>query len=463
MRLEIVYVAALGLLLKQMRERAPAPEMLASAHRLVTLAHVGSVTIDDVTLDDAAAVEVAAEEAALVRMLMRAHGLSAIDIASTVTEPELLKIGALLTGAPSEIPGAIVESAEALAIWNVRLRVPGLALRPTPIGMRSIPEAGAVGVGGSHGEAPTPRAVPEPVTAPAKVPGAPAGGGDTLEQALTKAMRGGDGGTVFRLLAAVTDPRAFEQVATADVLQVLVEHLLDQPPHHEAVRELLARAGVAGARAVFGQLVAATELADRRLLYDVAASLPATLVVAQEHANDPTWYVARNAAGLLGESGSQAAVADLARLLRHHDTRVRVAAVAALGQIGGPAAMARLESLFFDQVADVRNRALAIVFAAPETDPLADRLMLTMQEESSLEHQLEIIGALSHVHTPRARNKLVELTQARSQSLEDLQIRLAAIGALAHGHRPAADDVLRRLTSDEHSIVRDRAAAALST
>jgi len=461
--LEIVYVAALGLLLKQMRERAPTPEMRASVQRLVTLAHVGSVTIDDASLDDAAEVEVAAEGAELVRMLMRAHGLSAIDIASTITEPEFLKIGALLTGAPSDIPGAIVESAEALAIWNVRLRVPGLALRPTPIGMRSIPDAAAAGAGGSQGEAPTPRAVPEPVTAPANVVGSPAGGGDTLDQALTKAMRSGDGGTVFRLLAAVNDPREFERVATADVLQVLVEQLLDQPAHQDAVRELLARAGVAGARAVFGQLVAATELADRRLLYDVAASLPATLVVAQEHANDPTWYVARNAAGLLGELGNPAAVADLARLLRHHDTRVRVAAVAALGQIGGPAAMARLESLFFDQVADVRNRALAIVFAAPETDPLADRLMLTMQEESSLEHQLEIIGALSHVHTPRARNKLVELTRARSQSLEDLQIRLAAIGALGHGHRPAADDVLRRLTSDEHSIVRDRAAAALAT
>jgi HEAT repeat protein len=212
---------------------------------------------------------------------------------------------------------------------------------------------------------------------------------------------------------------------------------------------------------VFAQLIAATELVDRRFLYDVAASLPATLAVARQHAHDRTWYVARNAAGLLGESRNPAAIPDLARLLRHADTRVRVAAVVALGQIGGAAATARLESVLFDSVPDVRNRALSIVFAAPDSDPLADRMMLAVQEESTLDYQLEIITALSHVHTPRARRKLVDYATSGSRSLDDLQLRLAAIGALAAGHRPAADDALRALASDEHAVVRERAAVAL--
>jgi HEAT repeat protein len=287
-------------------------------------------------------------------------------------------------------------------------------------------------------------------------------GHDVLEHDLANAVRRGDAVTVFELLSGVADRVFFEQLATPGALQLVVERLLEHPQNHEAVHDLLVRAGIPGARAVFEQLVAATEIADRRFLYDVAASLPATLAVARQYANDPTWYVARNAAGLLGESRNQSAVVDLARLLRHADTRVRVAAVVALGQIGGPNAMARLESVLFDSVQDVRNRALSIVFAAPDADPLADRMMLAVQEESTLEYQLEIIAALANVHTPRARQKLVEMTMARTRSLDDLQIRLAAIGALGTGHRPAADAVLRELSNDEHSLIRERAAAALS-
>ncbi len=468
MRLEIVYVAALALLLKQMRERAPTSEMLGSVQRLATLAQVGSVTINSAALDDAEQVESIADGAALLRSVMETHGLIGIDIASTVTETEFLKLGGLLSAPPSAVPGAIIESAAALSIWNVRLRAPGMAARPTPAGMRAVAApaetdiadeapAAADSFTDSQPSSFAGAAVPAAVAAPS----ASHTTGDALGEAVADAVRNGDGGTVFQLLAGVKEPARFERLATPEALQLVVERLLDHPDNHEAVHALLVNAGVAGARAVFDQLIAATDIADRRFLYDVAASLPATLSVARQYANDPTWFVARNAAGLLGESRNQAAIPDLARLLRHSDTRVRVAAVVALGQIGGPNAMARLESVLFDTVPDVRNRALSIVFAAPDADPLADRMMLAVQEESTLEYQLEIIAALSHVHTPRARKKLIELTGERTRSLDDLQLRLAAIGALAQGHRPAADEALRALAKDEHSLVRERAAAAL--
>ncbi len=462
MRLEIVYVAALALFLKQMREGAPTSEVLGSVHRLATLAQVGSVTIDPAALEEAARIDAVAEDALVLRGLMDAHGLHGIDIASTVTEAEFLKLGGLLTAPPSSVPGAIIESATALSIWNVRLRAPGMAPRPTPAGMRAVmaPDDAQAADGeesqASMNDAAPVATVPEPATpaTPATV--------DALGPAVANAVRGGDGSTVFQLLAAEKDQALFERLATPDALQLVVERFLEQPNQRDAVHALLLKAGGAGARAVFDQLIAATETADRRVLYDVAASLPATLSVARQYANDPTWFVARNVAGLLGESRNPEAIPDLARLLRHADTRVRVSAVVALGQIGGPGAMARLESLLFDSVPDVRNRALSIVFAAPDADPLADRMMLAVQEESTIEYQLEIIAALSHVHTPRARRKLVELTAERTRSLDDLQIRLAAIGALAHGHRPAADEVLRALARDEHSLIRERAAAALT-
>lgn len=450
-----MYVASLALLLKQMAERAPTSDMLGSLQRLSTLAQVGSVTIDERALDEAAQVEATAAGASLLGTLMQQHGLTSIDIASTVTEAEFLKLGGLLVAPPSAMPGAIIESADALAIWNIRLRVPGMALRPTPAGMRAVNFA--------EGDAPVavPAGAPEHSSFTPAQPAASSTSRNDLEQALSSAVARGDGATVYELLAGIADQALLGRLSTPDAMQLLVERLLEHPQNHDAVHLLLGRTGVPGARAVFEQLIAATEIADRRFLYDVAASLPATLTVARQFAGDPTWYVARNAAGLLGESRNPAAIPDLARLLRHQDTRVRVAAVVALGQIGGPTAMGRLESVLFDNVPDVRNRALSIVFAAPEADQLADRMTLAVQEESTLEYQLEIITALSHVHTPRARTKLIEMTKARSLSLEDLQIRLAAITALATGHRPAADAVLRELANDEHTLVRERAAAAV--
>jgi HEAT repeat protein len=449
---EIVYVAALALLLKQLRERAPTTEVLSSVNRLCALAHVGNVAIDQRVFNDADAIDAVRESAHFLRALLMEHGITAVDIASTVTDTELLKLGGILVGPPSSVRGAILESVDAMSIWNVRLRAEGLPLRPTPRGMTSIAPAANQATSGG-----TPSAMTVSPSA-----GAPTIGHDVVEQSVKAAVSRGDGKAVFTLLGAIEEPVLSEQLATAEALQLVVELLLDPKTDHEPVQLFLLRSGVPGARAVFEQLIAATELVDRRFLYDIAASLPATLAVARQYSAGTTWFVARNAAGLLGEMKNQAAIPDLARLLKHADTRVRIAAAVALGQIGGPSAMARLESMLVDNAPDVRNRALSIVFAAPDTDPLADRMLMAVQEESTIDYQLEIISALSHVHTPRARQKLIELTAARSRTLDALKIRLAAIGALAAGHRPAADAALKTLTQDEQSLIRERAEAALS-
>lgn len=452
-----MYVAALAFLLKQMRERASTTDVLSSVNRLCALAHVGNVTIDQRVFHDAEAIDAVRGSAQFLRALLMEHGITGVDIASTVTDTELLKLGGILLGPPSSVRGAILESVDAMSIWNVRLRAEGLPLRPTPRGMASIVPAAKQATSGSNPTAKTAAPSAGPTTARA-----PSVGHDVVEQSVKAAVSRGDGKAVFKFLGAIDEPVLLEQLATAEALQLVVELLLDPKTEHEPVQALLLHSGVAGARAVFEQLIAATELADRRFLYDVAASLPATLAVARQYTTSATWFVVRNAAGLLGEMQHQSAIPDLSRLLKHSDTRVRIAAVVALGQIGGPTALSRLESVLFDTAPDVRNRALSIVFAAPDADPLADRLMLAVQEESTMDYQLEIISALSHVRTPRARQKLIELTAARSRSLDDLKIRLAAIGALAAGHRPAADATLKTLTQDEHSLIRERAQAALS-
>lgn len=450
--LELVYAAALALLIEQLRAKAPMPDILASVGRLCALARVGSVSIAASALD-VPDTDAAGAGAQLLRERMLAHGIEAMDIATSISDSEFMKLAGILAAEPSVVAGGIVETAEALSIFHVRLHAWGAALRPTPPGMRAVEVQAIV-------EQVTTRPRVEPMAA-VSAPSAPNTPNAPLDDQLAAAVARGDGLSVCRLLLSAGDEAQFMRLATPSALQLAVEQLMEGGIGYDDGLALLTRAGLPGAEATFSQLVAATEAADRRFLYDLCASLPTIAEVARRHMADDTWYVVRNAAGLLGETRTASAIPELSRLLRHSDARVRQASVVALGQIGGPSALARLESVLFDPSVEVRNRALAIVFAAPDSDPLPDRVMLALEEENALETRLEMITALAHVLTPRARAKLESLAQTPSHSLDDVQVRLAAMGALAAGHGGAARATLTALLDDPSSMVRERAAALL--
>lgn len=465
-----MYAAAFALLLSQLRDKAPMSDVLASVQRLCALARVGSVTLRaDAAAEDAPSA--VRNALVLLREVFGAHDLEAIDIGAAITDAEFIKLAGILTGPSSSVRGSILETVDALSIWNARLHVRGLSPRPTPPGMHvvepaawpTLAEPEAAPASSPPDARPDPR--PHVPAASVHVPVSPTGGGldasTELVSAVAAAVARDDAAEVCRLLERIEDARRYADAATRDALVLAVEHLVDVPADRERVQLLLRRAGVAGARAIFTQLMGSTDMAERRLLYDAAAAHPAIAEVARAHCNHATWYVVRNAAGLLGESRSPAMIPDLSKLLRHEDARVRAAAVVALGRIGGPVATASLESVLTDPSSDVRNRALAIVFASPESDPLADRMLLALEEESTLEFQLEMIHSLAHVPTPRARGRLEAFVTMDAKTADDYQIRLAAMGALAAGHRPAADPVLRRLLDDPTSTIAERAAALL--
>ncbi len=457
---EIVYAAAFALLVSQLRDKAAMTDILTSVQRLCALARVGSVTLR--TDMSAANAPASVQEAFdILRHTLSAHDLEAIDISATITDAEFIKLAGILVGPPSSVHGSIIDTADALSIWNVRLHVYGVSPRPTPPGMRAVDE---------HGEMPRPEAFDGPVpltTAEHAIlhhvpsPNEHVEAAHDVRKDVADAVAQDDAAWVVHLLESIEDPLRFAQAATVDALVLAVERLVDAPDDYERVHGVLRRAGAIGARALFTQLMASTETAERRVLYDAAASHPAIADVARAHIAHPTWYVVRNAAGLLGESRSPQAIPDLSKLLRHEDQRVRAAAVVALGRVGGPVATASLESVLTDSSSDVRNRALAIVFASPESDPLADRMLMALEEESTLEFQLEMIHSLAHVPTPRARHRLETLSSMEAITADDYQLRLAAMTALAAGHRPAADAALRRLLDDPSSTIAERAAALL--
>jgi HEAT repeat protein len=426
-------------------------DVLASVGRLCALARVGSVTIRTAALENERDDSVG-EACRLLQEAMQSHGIEAMDVATTITETEFLKLAGILSGTPSMVAGAIVETAEALSIWNVRLHAYGAKLRPTPRGMTAV----------AHPAAPAEQDAPSSPFGESAAPEVPTTTSYGTDDELAMAVERGDGRTVSQLLKGITDPRQFARAATSVALQLTVEQLLDGGLSYDEGHALLVRAGLEGARAVFDQLVAATETSDRRFLYDLAATLPCIGEVGREHVADSRWYVVRNAAGLIGESRAAEGITELSKLLRHPDQRVRVAAVVALGQIGGATAMARLESVLFDSSIEVRNRALALVFASPDSDPLPNRVLMALEEENALEYRLEMVAALAHVHTPRARARLEAFARRQGGTLDDHQVRLAALTALAAGHREHAIPLLRELTEDQNPYVRDRAVALLA-
>ena len=459
--IEIVYAAAFAMLLSQLRDQAGVTEVLQSVQRLCALARVGAVTLRD-DMHDADASPSVQKGLQILRETLQAHDLAAIDLGATMTDAEFIKLAGILVGPSSTVYGSILETADALSIWNARLHVRGMALRPTPPGMQvTMPAAAPQENVGHAGTTLTAQPV-SAVRAASPVQAMPAVQDQSdVRKEVADAVAANDAARVLTLLEGVEAPAVFVQVATMPTLVLVAEHLVDVPAKQVDALAVLRRAGMNGARALFMQLMAATEASERRILYDAVAAHGSVLEVARAHLAHPTWYVARNAASLLGETRSAQAIPDLSKLLRHEDQRVRVAAVASLGRIGGAAATATLESVLTDPASEVRHRALAIVFASPESDPFADRMLMALEEESTLDFQLEMVHALANVPTPRARRRLEAMVAKPAVTGDDYQLLLAAMAALAAGHRPAADPILHRLLDDPSPTVAERAAALL--
>ncbi len=421
------------------------PEVLASVARLRTLARVGRVVLDRRQLTRATSPEVPEGVVALGSALER-HGLDAIELATTMTDAEFLKLAGLLVGDQRGDAESLIESADALSIWNVRflsaqtgefVRVPS-----APIAAASRPLSQLV--------------APSASAAPSYTPAAAL---DAHASRIELAVARGDGVSLCRELVDLALPAHFAKAATPMALQLVVEQLLVTGVPPDDVIALLQRAGPDGARAMFLQLIAAIDVGDRRTLYDAMASLNDTPEVAREYLTHDVWYVVRNAVCLLGESRSPAAIGAIGHALRHADYRVRIAAVVSLGQIGGSVALARIESVLFDTSIDVRTRALSIVFAAPDGEPLTSRLVGVLNEEQAIEYQLEIVAALGHLQTPRARQRLQQVCETPANSFEGTELRLAAIEALRRGHPEVADAMLLKLKDDPSPMVRERIAS----
>ena len=219
---------------------------------------------------------------------------------------------------------------------------------------------------------------------------------------------------------------------------------------------VLSRAGEDGADAIIEQLTTAQNSGDRRVYFDSLIRLNAGVTALIHMLGDARWYVARNAADLLGEMNTTEAEAPLADALKHDDDRVRRAAANSLAKLGTPNAMRSLHDALHDSSPQVRLQAAAGL-ASRKGLKTSGTLIKALDDEQDAEVQFALLSALGKVATPDAVQKLIKAAEPEGRLFKKkaAAYRVAAIQALGDSRTPAALQALQALANDKDKEVKD--------
>jgi hypothetical protein len=239
----------------------------------------------------------------------------------------------------------------------------------------------------------------------------------------------------------------------------LTAQLLPRARRREPYLQALARSGELGVEALFAHLIASNEMHDRRAYFDAIVELRAGIPMLLETLRHPQWYVARNAAELLGEMRIETAQPALSTMLQAKDERLRAAAASALARIRTPQAMSSLQTALRDESSKVRFFANTALLA--NSDATAAQLASVLEREEDTDVQVQIVEALGRLGTPDAVQKLIRALSptpmGRRSSDPATLLRCAAIEAVAQARGSAALSVIRPLLSDRDLVVRETA------
>ena len=277
---------------------------------------------------------------------------------------------------------------------------------------------------------------------------------DLLAEAMVGlCMRHGDprGGQLIAQCVA-----ALRRLITPVSLRLLAQGAARTRARTEGIQAVLIHAGDAGAAALIAQVTQARTLAERRQFFEMLLKLPLAVPVLTKMLASPHWYVARNAADLLGQLHATEAETALGTALQHPDERVRRVAAHSLSRLGSPAAPELLQSALSDPSALVRVQA-ARGLAGRKGTKSAATLTRALDNESDPEVHLTMIAALGRLGTPDAVNRLISAAEpdGRLFKKRPVAFRVAAVHALGEVRTTAARAVLQTLASDKEREVRE--------
>jgi HEAT repeat protein len=260
--------------------------------------------------------------------------------------------------------------------------------------------------------------------------------------------------------------RAFVMALRRLAKPLLLRAVTQQIPHAGERRAelvgVLARAGEDGADALIEQIAAVSGQSDRRAYFDALVQLQAGVPTLVHMLGDARWFVARNAAELLGEMQAKESEPQLTALLRHEDDRVRRAATGALMRLGTTRAMQAIQDALKDGAPAMRMQAAAALLTRKDVKTAAT-LVKALEDEKDDEVQATFLMALGKLATPDAVQRLIKAVEAERGLFrkKSTAFRVAAVQGLAEAKTPDAMDVLKSLQSDKDEDVKSAVTFAL--
>jgi HEAT repeat protein len=247
------------------------------------------------------------------------------------------------------------------------------------------------------------------------------------------------------------------------LLRAVAGMIVKYPERKQSVYEILNRTGEDGSEALIEQVGQARTTEERQTLLEVLVELPDAVPALIRMLGDSRWFVARNAADLLGEMVATKAEDALVQLLRHTDDRVRRSATNALLKLGTPDAVKGVYDAVHDSSPEVRMQAAAAI-STRKDGKTAVTLIRAIDGENDGDVQMAMVAALGKVATPDAVQKLVKMAEPEGRLFrkKDVSLRVAAVQALGEARTPVAVNALKELTSDKDKDVRETATRALA-
>ena len=255
---------------------------------------------------------------------------------------------------------------------------------------------------------------------------------------------------------------AQRRLAKPQLLRAITQEL----PHAGAQRDtfiaVLTRAGEDGADALIEQIAAISGQNERRVYFDALLQLQAGIPTLIHMLGDARWFVARNAAELLGEMQAREAEPQLTELLRHSDDRVRRAATGALMRLGTTRAMNAIQEALKDGAPAMRMQAAAALVARRDVKTAAT-LVRALEDEKDDEVQAAFLLALGKLATPDAVQRLVKAVESERGLFrkKSTAFRVAAVQGLGESRTPEAIEALKGLVGDKDDDVAASARVAL--
>lgn len=230
----------------------------------------------------------------------------------------------------------------------------------------------------------------------------------------------------------------------------------------EAALAVLGRTGEDGADAVIEQLAAEEGRGERLAYFEALVQLQAGVPTLLHMLGDPRWYVARNAAAILGEMQAREAEKPLAGLLHHDDERVRHAATVALMRLGTARSLPTIQEALKDGAPQLRMQAAAALVGRKESN-VTGILLKALDEERDDEVCASFLIALGRIATPEAVARLIATAEPEKGLFRKkaVALRVAAVQGLSEARSDVAVEALKALQGDKDEDVRATAVYAL--